>query len=176
MSLPAGYRVEPLSDHDRNDFACGKDILDQYLHTQAGQDRKRDLARCYVLTHEDDPKHILGYYTLSTASIAREQLPEGARLPYPEVPCVLLGRLARDLRTRGQGIGDLMMAHILSETARIADEVGVHALLVDALDEQATAYYEGWDFTPLSGNRLFVTVKAIRATLRELEKPGKKRK
>lgn len=176
MSLPAGYRIEPLGDHDRKGFSCGEEALDQYLHTQVGQDRKRDLARCYVLTHEDNPKRILGYYTLSTASVVREQLPEGTRVPYTEIPCLLLGRLARDLSTRGQGIGDVMMAHILSETERIADEVGVHALIVDALNEHAATYYTNWGFTPLAGDRLYATVKSIRATLRELEaKPQPKK-
>ena len=173
MSLPAGYRIEPLGDHDRKGFLCGEETLDQYLHTQVGQDRKRDLARCYVLTFENNPKRILGYYTLSTASIEREQLPESNRLPYPEIPCLLLGRLARDLSARGQGIGDVMMAHILSETERIADEVGVHALIVDALNEHAATYYTNWGFAPLAGDRLYATVKSIRATLRELENPAK---
>ncbi len=173
MSLPTGYRIEPLGDHDRKSFSCGEETLDQYLHTQVGQDRKRDLARCYVLMQGDNPKRILGYYTLSTASIVREEVPEGARLPYTEIPCLLLGRLARDLSTRGQGIGDVMMAHILRETERIADEVGVHALIVDALNEQAATYYTNWGFTPLAGDRLYATVKSIRATLRELEKPAK---
>ena len=168
MKWPPGYRVEPLDLQDRTVFSCGKPSLDRYLKTQVGQDRKRDLTRCYVLIHADNPQRILAYYTLSSAAVHSSTLPEGHRLPYTEVPCLLLGRLARDESVRGSGLGRGLLLHVLSEIARLAEEVGIFALLVDALDEEATLYYQSWDFTPLEGNRLFLTVKDIRATLRAL--------
>ena len=165
MKWPPGYRVEPLGSHDRTLFSCGKPPLDTYLRTQVGQDRKRDLTRCYVLVSDAEPQRILGYYTLSSAAVTSSVLPQGHRLPYTEVPCLLLGRLARDESVRGTGLGRGLLLHVLSETARLADEVGIFALLVDALDEEAAGYYRSWDFSALEGSRLFLTVKDIRAAL-----------
>lgn len=169
MKWPEGYRVEPLAAHDRSLFSCGKPTLDHYLKTQVGQDRKRDLARCFVLVHFGAPLEILGFYTLSSASVKSSTLPSPTRLPYTEVPCLLLGRLARDQSVRGTGLGRGLLLHVLFETARLASEMGIYALLVDALDDEAAQYYQKWDFTVLEGNRLFLTMKDIRATLHSLE-------
>jgi GNAT superfamily N-acetyltransferase len=174
LSFPDGYSIEPLGDHDREAFECGKDVLNRYLKVQASQDRKRDLARCYVLIHEDQPERILGYYTLSSAAVKSESLPTDNRLPYKEIPALILGRLARDLSQRGNGNGSKLLEHVLRECERLAEKIGIHLLIVDALDEEAFAYYRSWAFAPLEGMRLFLTVKDIRATLKALEKPGQK--
>jgi GNAT superfamily N-acetyltransferase len=174
LSFPDGYKIEPLGDHDRDAFDCGKDALNRYLKIQASQDRKRDLARCYVLVHQDQPKRILGYYTLSSAAVKSEALPTDHRLPYKEIPALILGRLARDLSQRGNGNGSRLLEHVLRECERLAEKIGIHLLIVDALDEEAFAYYRSWAFAPLEGMRLFLTVKDIRATLNAIEKPGKK--
>lgn len=170
MKWPPGYWVEPLTTQDRSLFSCGKPELDGYLKTQVGQDRKRDLTRCSVLVHEAEPQRILAYYTLSSAALDSSSLPAGHKLPYTEVPCLLLGRLARDDSVRGTGLGRGLLLHVLSETARLAEEVGIYALLVDALDDEAHAYYVSWGFTPLEEKRLFLTVKAIRVTLNSTKK------
>ena len=168
MKLPKGHHVELLDQHDRNAFTCGKDPLDAYLKNQAGQDQKRHLARCYVLVKDSEPQRILAYYTLSTLSITREAFPMKTG-PYSEVPCLLLGRLARDLSVKGQGLGEALFFHILADVSRIADEVGVLALVVDALDEQAKTYYLERDFVLLEDMRLFLTIKNLRVTLKALE-------
>jgi GNAT superfamily N-acetyltransferase len=168
LSLPSGYFLEPLGDHDREGFSCGKEPLDRYLKTQASQDRKRDLARCYVLVRAAEPRYILAYYTLSTTAVDTASLPDVTKLPYRETPCLLLGRLARDLSVRGTGLGSILLEEVFREVLRLADQVGVYALVVDALDDEAYAYYQKVGFQPLEGDRLFFTVKDIRATLRVL--------
>lgn len=174
MSFPDGYNIEALSDHDREAFDCGKDALNRYLKIQANQDRKRDLTRCYVLVHEDQPKRILGYYTLSSAAVKSEALPTDHRLPYKEIPALILGRLARDVSQRGNGNGSRLLVCVLRECERLAEKIGIHLLIVDALDEEAFAYYRSWAFAPLEEMRLFLTVKDIRATLNAFEKPEQK--
>jgi hypothetical protein len=79
------------------------------LRTQAGQDSRRRVASCFVLTRTDKPAQVLGYYTLSALSIALTDLPSSItkRLPrYPIVPATLMGRLATDSRHRGKRLGD----------------------------------------------------------------------
>src|SRR4051794_29986736 len=96
------------SSHDKKSFACGKDLLDSYLHRQAKQDVKRKLSACFVLV-EEEGKKVKGYYTLSSASIQRSMLPEEVikKLPpsYTDLPATLLGRLAVDNHYKGQGLG-----------------------------------------------------------------------
>ena len=60
--------------HKKEDFTCGKTLLDDYLHKQAKQDVKRKLAACFILADEEN--QVKGYYTLSGASIERQSLPE----------------------------------------------------------------------------------------------------
>lgn len=54
--------------HNKNEFDCGKELLNNYLKNQAGQDIKRKLSACFVLS-ESDTNLIQGYYTLSNNSI-----------------------------------------------------------------------------------------------------------
>ncbi|HYX26811.1 MAG TPA: GNAT family N-acetyltransferase [Thermoanaerobaculia bacterium] len=124
------YRIDPLSaHHDRAAFASGVEPLDRYLRTQAGQDSRRRVASCFVLTRADEPAQVLGYYTLSALSIALTDLPSAVakRLPrYPVVPATLMGRLATDSRHRGKRLGELLLfdacARVLKSATFIARE------------------------------------------------------
>src|SRR5438309_1739031 len=103
------YIVEPLDKqkHNRAAFSCGVAALDAYLKSQANQEAKKKIAVTYVLC-ERDSSIIIGYYTISTASIETSRLPEDVtrRLPrYNVLPAMLIGRLAVDQRFRSQGLG-----------------------------------------------------------------------
>ncbi|HEV8582984.1 MAG TPA: hypothetical protein VGX68_28285, partial [Thermoanaerobaculia bacterium] len=70
------YRIEPLgAHHNRAAFSSGVEPLDRYLRAQAGQDSRRRVASCFILTRADEPAQVLGYYTLSALSIALSDLP-----------------------------------------------------------------------------------------------------
>ena len=95
------FRLEPLADtHDRSPFACGQEVLDRYLRTQATQDIRRRVATCFVAI-EAASGQVAGYYTIASASIPTPDLPPEItkRLPrYPSIPAVRIGRLAVDLK------------------------------------------------------------------------------
>jgi GNAT superfamily N-acetyltransferase len=161
--------VVPLGDHDRASFTCGKGVLDSYLKTQANQDRKRNLARSYVLVHPDTPQAIIGYYSLAALSLDLSLLSaETAKgLPYPVVPCVLIGRLALDARYQGQGLGAFLLDRALRHCYALANQMGVFAVVVDALDPAAQRFYEkqGFRLLETSAKRLYVTMKAVAQSL-----------
>lgn len=153
-------RVEPLADHDRAAFSCGVPQLDRFLREQAGQEQRRQTTRCYVLC---DGRAILGYYTLSAAALARAALPGDVarRLPrYESIGAVLLGRLAVDLHYRSQGWGAVLLADALLRVRQIQQQIGVFALIVDAKDESATAFYVHHGFQRLldDSTRLFLAL------------------
>ena len=111
------YRVEPLArHHPKADFSCGVEALDRYFREQAGQDLRRRLAAPYVPV-DTATGGLAGYYTLSSISLLSRSLPADLmrRLPhYPEFPATLIGRLAVDVRSRGQGLGE----HLLLDALR----------------------------------------------------------
>lgn len=160
-------RIEALSKvHDRQGFFCGNDALDRYLKVQARQDIQRNLAQVFVLLDEDQ-KTIKGYYTLSSGSFVMTELPDEMqrRLPrYPKIPITLLGRLAVDLRFQGQKIGALLLIDALSRALRQTQEIGSMAVVVDAIDAAAVAFYRKFHFTslPETPHTLYIEMSAIK--------------
>ena len=160
------YRFEPLgAHHDRADFSCGVETLDRYFRQQAGQDQRRGLAVPYVLV---DPATgvVAGYYTLSTLSILAESLPADLtrKLPrYPALPTILIGRLAVDQRHRGQGLGELLLIDALHRSLDISRQIGAMAVVVDAKDDAARAFYERYGFMRFTDHehRLFLTITTV---------------
>ena len=142
------YRIEPLEQHDRRHFSCGSPALERYFREQVTQDVRRRLAMCFVaVTDEGD---VAGFYTLAATSLAFDRLaPEHAKkLPrYPVVPAILLGRLAIALTHQGKRLGMSLVADALARSTR-SDVVG-YAMLVDAKDAQAAAFYAHLGFEPL---------------------------
>lgn len=159
-------RVEPLSeDHDRSEFTCGVDALDRYLRHQAGQDMRKGVACCYVLTHADSPLRIQGFYTLSSTVIPLHDLPPAIqkKLPrYPFVPATLIGRLAVTVGSRGQGLGRHLLLDALALSLEQSLKIASAAVVVDAKSREARAFYEQYGFAILPDNmRLFLPMKAI---------------
>jgi GNAT superfamily N-acetyltransferase len=163
----AGLRVEPLADHhDRRNFECGEALLDRYLHEQAGQDERRNVAACFVLVEPSAPSEVLGYYTLSTHALELTDLPEhvARRRPrYGLVPTVLLGRLAVDRRHQGRGLGTFLLYDALGRALELRRRAGVWAVVVDALDERAATFCRGQEFEPLPGDplRLYLPLRRV---------------
>lgn len=159
--MTAPFAIRPLSpEHDRLASSCGVDALDRYLQSQAGQDVRRRIANCFVVSPAGT-NTIAGYYTLASASIPLLDLPEevARRLPrYPVLPAALIGRLAVDLNFRNQSLGVALVFDAVEKAARA--EPAVFSLLVDAKDEGASAFYRRFGFTPfaLSPLRLFLPI------------------
>jgi ribosomal protein S18 acetylase RimI-like enzyme len=141
-------RIEPLNDrHDRASFTCGVAVLDRYLREQAGQDLRRNLSAIFVLCGSADDG-ILGYYTLSSGQIEPLTLPAAMakKLPRRPLPATLLGRLAVDARYHGQGIGGELLVNALTRAAVASRDIGSMAVIVDAKDDRARAFYERYGF------------------------------
>lgn len=144
-------RFESLQAQDRSAFACGESILDAYLKTQAGQDIRRGFATVIVAVHADAPDTVLGYYSLSAASVDLTLLPENIRRKMPrygQVPAALLGRLATDTSVQGRGLGALLLADALLRAYK--SELAWTVFLVSAKNDQAAAFYRHFGFSSFS--------------------------
>lgn len=150
----APFRVALLeAAHDRAAFHSGSEPLDRYFREQITQDIRRRVAACFVALADD--QRIAGYYTLATASLLLADLPAstGKKLPrYPTVPTVRMDRLAVDQAFKGQGLGGALLADALHRTAR--SEIAANALMVDAKDDAAAAFYRHHGFIPLPDSPL----------------------
>lgn len=150
MSAP--FRIEALDGrHNRTVFACGNEQLDRYFQTQATQDIRRRIANCFVAVATATGQ-VAAYYTIASASIPTPDLPaeDAKRLPrYPTLPAVRIGRLAVDHRYQGKGLGAAMLANAAQKAMAAAP--ASYALLVDAKDERAVAFYQHYGFRPLIG-------------------------
>ncbi|MFM2056278.1 MAG: hypothetical protein RLY71_663 [Pseudomonadota bacterium] len=165
----APFHVVPLgAAHDRTLFKSDSAPLDRYLREQVTQDVRRRVAACFVaLTSE---QRLAGYYTLASASLMLADLPASTakKLPrYPTVPAVRMGRLAVDVSFKGQGLGGALLADALDRAARA--EIAAYALMVDAKDEAAAAFYRHHGFIALPDSPLelflpLATVVAGRAS------------
>lgn len=176
MPTVAAIVFEPLGlEHDRTAFSCGEPALDDYLRQRSTQDVRRRIARVFVAL-ERASGTIAGYYTLSAASFARDQLPQAAakRLPHYPVPAAILGRLAVDRKYQGRGLGELMLADAIKRVLRASEALAVHALVVDAKNDRAKAFYQRFGFVAFvdTPNRLYLPFATVLKTRPEARARG----
>jgi GNAT superfamily N-acetyltransferase len=138
--------------HDRTSFVSGNPALDDFLQQYAGQQAKKGVTAVRVLVESDASSEITGYYTLSAAQLEVDQLAPQVqkRLPRYPVPCFKMGRLAVHNAHRGHGYGTMLLALAVSRCHEARKHVAAFALLVDAKDERAKAFYEHHNFVPLA--------------------------
>lgn len=170
------YLIEPLGpEHDRAAFSCGVPLLDTFLHERIGQFAQRDLARPFVMvapTPGDTQKGIAGYYTLAAHGLDYEEMPDGLRRRLPRrirVGVTLIGYLAIDRRYQGQGLGKLLLFDALHRALQASHQVASRAVIVDAIDEAACAFYERYDFIRFTepSHRLYLPMETIAAMFKQ---------
>jgi GNAT superfamily N-acetyltransferase len=167
QEITTKYIISSLEKkHNKQAFECGVDALNLYIKHQASQDIKKNVAVTYVLTEESSDR-ILGYYTLSSIGIFPGELSSEfiRKLPrYPILPGVLLGRLAVDENFQGKKIGVNLLLDALKRSLQISYQIGIVAVVVEAKNETAVAFYKKHGFLQLPENdhRLFLPVSTIK--------------
>jgi predicted GNAT family N-acyltransferase len=163
-------RIEQLGKHDRKSFSCGVDVLDRYLCEQASQDVKRLVSSCFVALNIETST-IMGYYTLAAISILANDLPQDVlkKLPrYPVLPAALIGRLAIDKQYHRTGLGGVLLADAALRVLK--SEVKAFALVVEAKDENAKAFYSHQGFLSFSNRAfsMFLPLETFKKALKPL--------
>jgi GNAT superfamily N-acetyltransferase len=167
-----GFVIEPLGKHhNRTAFTCGQPDLDDWFRRRAGQDGRRNIARVFVAV--EDTLGVIGFYSLSAFTLSLTGLPEeiARKLPrYDVIPAALIGRLARDERVRGQGIGELLLADAVRRILSASKTLAVFAIVAEAKDARAAAFYEGFGFRPfpLHPERLFLLTSSAAAAVERM--------
>jgi GNAT superfamily N-acetyltransferase len=151
VSIRAWREVPIGKQYDREVFDCGEVALNEFLQRHARKSHERSGSKSFLAIDQTDGKSILGYYTLSPASLTYERTPESVRkgLARYEVPVFRLGRLAVDRSVQGQGLGGQLLLAAGRRCLLAASEVGGVALLIDAKNERAAQWYASYGAIPL---------------------------
>ena len=163
---------EPLEAHHRlDDFQCEEQALTDWLKRHARTAHADGSSRVYVATTED-PSAVVGYFALSSASVAPEEATARALKGQPQsraVPAILLARLARDDRHRRVGLGPSLLQDALLRCVDAADTIGVRVLLVHAKHERAKTFYleYGFEESPTDPLHLLLLMKDVRAAVKK---------
>ena len=160
--------VEKLAPrHHVRHFKCGKNPLDLFIRRDALRNQGSDSTQAYVV-HVDDV--VMGYYSLAFGSARLEDSPgpiQASMPPHYQVPVMLFARFAVDRKMQHRGIGKALLKDAFLRTVEASEIGGLAAILVDAIDDKMTAFYEGFGFKrcPVGERRLMVTIKDVRAWL-----------
>lgn len=150
--------------HDRAAFSCEHPVLTDYLQKYARQNERGDLAACYVATSAGS-KRVLGYYTISAHAVLSGELSDPQKKGVPRhdrIPAFLIGRLARDLSAKGEGLGEFLLMDAIARLAAV--EAAGRMIVVDPIDAKAHAFYARYGFAPMgvATSRLFLPMATAR--------------
>jgi GNAT superfamily N-acetyltransferase len=161
LSAPA-----PLSDdHDLDTFSSGVVSLDDWLKKRARANQAGGASRTYIIT---DGREVAGYYSLASGSVSALDAPGRVRRNMPDpIPVVILGRLAVGQRFQGNGIGRALVRDAGKRVLSAGELIGIRALLVHAISDEAKTFYEALGFlqSPTQPLTLMIPLQDLRATL-----------
>jgi len=165
--LSLALSIRPLDKQAKvADFSCGQPVLDQYLARYASQDMRRNVARVFVATRASDTTQVVGFYSLSAASVQCADLPPdiAKKLPQYPIPVALLGHLAVLTGFQGQGAGFVLLFDACKKTVIAESVLAVAGLVADAKDSAAVDFYQHFGFVPLelTGRRFFLSLQVLR--------------
>lgn len=158
------YCIRPLDAFiNAADFQCGSEPLNDYIRRYASQDVRRNIARVFIATPENDPRQLSGFFTLSAGSVSCSSLPASLarKLPRYPVPVALIGRLGVDKKFQGKGLGSILLADACQKVSQASTVLAVAGIIIDAKDDDAISFYKHFGFFPLQGQagRMFVNAK-----------------
>ena len=145
------WHEEPISKkHDRESFDCGEEALNEFLRRYARKSHELGGAKTF-LAIDDASGTILGFYSLSPASVDYARTPEIVRrgLARHEVPGFRLARLAVDRHWQGHGIGGQLLLAAGRRCLLAAAEVGGVVMVIDAKNGRMAAWYASYGAVPL---------------------------
>jgi GNAT superfamily N-acetyltransferase len=147
MPMPNLTAPEALSAHHiLTHFDCGHHTLNDWLKQRANKNEASGASRTYVVCHLN---HVIAFYTLATGAVQCADAPGRIRRNMPDpIPVMVLGRLAVHREWQKKGLGGDLLADAVKRTLQAAAIVGIRALVVHALSEEAKRFYEQFGFQP----------------------------
>ncbi|MES9897801.1 MAG: GNAT family N-acetyltransferase [Sedimenticola sp.] len=156
----------PLKEeHDTTSFDCDDPVLDDWLKRIALKNEDKGSSRTFAVCEAGT---VIGYYALATGSVERNGAPGKIRRNMPDpIPVMVLGRLVIDKKYQSQGVGRGMLKDAILRVIGVAEQVGVRAILVHAISDEAKLFYmrQGFRESPTNNITLMITLEeAVRHT------------
>jgi len=157
--------VALTDSHEIAEFDCGNDTLNEWLTKRALKNQNSGASRTFVICQDNQ---VIGYYALANGSVERMATPKSISRNMPEpIPVMVMGRLAIDTRMQGQGLGSALLKGALLRTLSVSKNVGIRAILVHAISENARRFYLSYGFlvSPIDTMTLMLPVRHIEGLL-----------
>lgn len=154
--------------HDLSRFDCGMPVLDHWLSRQALTNEASGASRTYVVCVDN---RVVGYYALAAGAVARGEAPKPIQRNMPDpIPVLVLGRLAVDRTYQGQGLGTALLRDAILRVLQAAEIVGVRAILVHAISEDAKQFYlsHGFMASPIQPMTFCLPLGTARRALEDI--------
>ena len=172
--LPPWHEQPVSKTHDRKSFDCGVVEFNQFLQLHARKTHERGGAKTFLAVDDNDNKRILGFYSISPASVIYKRTPKVIKqgMARHDVPVFRLGRLAIDQSVQGAGLGGQQLLSAARRCLLVASQVGGVALLIDAKNEKIAQWYTSYGAVPLLDDplSLLLPFKTIHAALAVADK------
>jgi GNAT superfamily N-acetyltransferase len=173
--MMTAWHEEPIDKrHDRQAFDCGEEALNEFLHRYARKSHELGGAKTFLAVDDADNKTVLGFYSLSPASVEYARTPEIVRrgLARHDVPGFRLARLAVDRNLQGHGLGGQLLLAAGRRCLLASAEVGGVILVIDAKNERVAGWYSSYGAMPLldAPFSLLLPLSTIRAALKAVGK------
>ena len=134
--------------HILSEFNCGEAALDEWIRHRGIKNQSTGAARTFVVCRENSSQ-VIGFYSLATGSVTHAIAPGGLRRNMPDpIPVIILARLAVDMGYRSKGLGADLLHDAVLRICRVAENIGVRAIMVHALSDPAEKFYLRHGFMP----------------------------
>lgn len=165
--------------HDRAAFCSGANQIDNFIKLSARKHQKGNYTRVWVALDADaDEKRILGYYGINAHSIKVDDIPKEYAKNAPshgQLPAAYISFFGVSKEFQGKGLGQILLIDCLKRIARMSDELGIHVVVLDVLEDENTErrinFYEKHNFQsfPSMPLRMFLPIKTINKLLAETQ-------
>lgn len=149
----------PLNtEHRLSDFNCGESSLNDWLKRRALANQHNGASRTFVVT--DRLGEVYGYYALAAGAVSHNMASNSIKLNMPDpIPVMVLGRLAVDFRAQGIKLGASLLKDAVTRSTLVAQNIGVRAILVHAINDRAKHFYEHYGFNASTIDPLVLMLK-----------------
>ena len=161
MSGPVTAPQHLTSEHEVSAFACTVPELNDWLKRRALQNEGTRASRTFVVIGDE---RVVGYYALATGAVAHAVVTGKVRRNMPEpIPVMVLVRLAVDRAHQETGLGSALLRDALLRTLAVAETVGIRAILLHAISEEAKRFYVHHDFakSPVDPMTMMITLADV---------------
>ncbi|OBI88556.1 GNAT family N-acetyltransferase [Mycobacterium asiaticum] len=144
----SGYSApRPIREtDDPAGFDSGEPALDDYLRRRALANHVGGASRCYVTCQD---ARVVGYYAMSAGAVSHTGCAGKFRRNMPDpIPVIPLSRLAIDRKHQGGGLGESLLRDAIARAVQAAEQIGVRAILVHAIHDNARNFYTRFNFEP----------------------------